>query len=532
MLLQVDKLVNQSVLAEFRNELRKQKGVVMYDQHSSFIKTPYRRKYLREYFDRMSKTRDAVLFDDHVASILKEQGLPVVEAPRSIYRPEKLYEALERYKTGKLRIDSASESFRSGVSLAYTMFANHTGEYLKPLEFTAENIWSMTSNKAGSAGLTAWGQTKAEALLRAQARGMQTLRGRKMPEPCIAFARTQFNDKTRLVWGYPYSMTAIEGIFARPLIEHFLESRRTPLAFGVSSLELGTRLRVSGYHNKFAYSTDYSGYDATIPPLLITIAFKILRTWFDPHWIEPESGVESDVIFRLIESYFMTTPIVMPDGNLYKGKRMGIPSGSYFTQLVGSICNLIILGAVSKEFSLNVDSDDMYILGDDCLFYSNRKVNPQFIANYIQRVFGVKTNVEKSSFTEDTRSVHFLGRDWINGEPDLPLEDIVKRMVFPERFRRYSRNIADRKREVKMLFLSYAAVYRTGYQIYRKMFGPFNGWYVTNTALEVEVYGRLALNPGWEEISADHLSGYQNFLRKYVWERKVQAPSLASQFLK
>lgn len=501
-------------------------------QHSPFTVQPYRRRYLESYFNRMSKDNDNVIYDSNVAAVLEGQGYTVEESPRSIYRVDKLYAGLQRFKSGKLWVDEKNLSFKSGVSFAWRVFGNPSTEKLDLLPFSVELINSITKNRSGSAGLTAWGQTKAESMVRAFERGVQTIKGVKRPEPCIAFARTQQNEKTRLVWGYPYSMTAIEGLFARPLISKFL-SKRSVMAFGVSTLELGSRLRNSSYHNRYAYSTDYSGYDATIPPSLIKVAFNILATWFDLDQLEPTSGVKYDVIYSLIKDYFLNTPIVMPDGNIYKGKQMGIPSGSYFTQLVGSICNCIILGAASKEFSLNVGMNDLYVLGDDCLYFSNRYVNPEHIAKFINRLFGVQTNLEKTSFTDQPNRIHFLGRDWINGEPTLDEKEILKKMVFPERWRRYSTKPEVRRQQVKMLLASYASVYREGYRAYRKQFGLFAEYLVKNMDLEVDVYENMNAPPGNSFNADDWLTGLSRYTRAYVWEKdRVSTPPIAIQFLK
>jgi hypothetical protein len=74
----------------------------MGSQHTTFVKQPYRRTYLKQYFERMSKDKTKVLYDDNVASVLKEQGYEIEESPRSIYRVSKLYEALNMYKPGKV----------------------------------------------------------------------------------------------------------------------------------------------------------------------------------------------------------------------------------------------------------------------------------------------------------------------------------------------------------------------------------------------------------------------------------------------
>jgi len=51
-------------------------------------------------------------------------------------------------------------------------------------------------------------------------------------------------------------------------------------------------------------------------------------------------------LWDTLKNYFVHTPIRMANGECYK-KRNGIASGSYFTQLVGSVANAILMNYVS-----------------------------------------------------------------------------------------------------------------------------------------------------------------------------------------
>ncbi len=100
---------------------------------------------------------------------------------------------------------------------------------------------------------------------------------------------------------------------------------------------------------------DYSKFDSSVQPWLIDVAFDILK---------------QNILFRgaMEEAYenslhyFKTRPIVIPDGRM-RLKRMGIPSGSYFTQLVGSVVNYITMMYVQlKTYQTTFKT---YILGDE-----------------------------------------------------------------------------------------------------------------------------------------------------------------------
>lgn len=486
-----------------------------------FCRRPYRSSRLKSYYANYTKDNLKVLVDDNVKDMLLAQGYSIPDAPRSIYRVGKLFEALSGYAPGKIPTTGIDEHVSSGLSLAYSCFARpKDAEPLSILAMTPETIIKVTSNPSGSPGLTNYGCSKAESVTRALERGLQTMKKVKKPEPCLAFKRTQFNDKTRLVWGYPYSMTAVEGLLAYPLIQKF-KGGTTPMAFAIASGALGTKLRVASYHKRYAYSLDMSQYDATLSASLIHQAFCVLRTWFDPKQVEPVSGKTVKEVFDLIEYYFIHTTIVMPDGNIYIGKDHGVPSGSYFTQMVDSICNVIIAGAISSRYSLHVSKREIFVLGDDILFWSNRKMDLDVIAMYANSTFGVKLHgSEKSAIYRYDEVIHFLGRDWDKGLPSLGEEEIIARMVYPETYRKYSSDPRKREREVRMLILSYASVYKAAWSIAYKLLDGSDAHYHRGCAnLDVNTYiqpdGTTGAPP------PEYMTGLQRYLRKYVHERVV-----------
>jgi hypothetical protein len=474
----------------------------------------YRSRRLKDYYNRLSKDNAHVLVDDHVKAVLEAQGYYAEEAPRSIYSVEKLFQALSQYAPGKIPKLLVDAEVRRGIALAYCCFGNRDPVKLKHImPFTPDTISTITSNPRGSSGLTNYGVSKAESATRALERGLQTLKGEKAPEPCLGLTRTQFKEKTRLVWGYPYSMTAIEGLVAYPILQEFKKGN-TPMAFAMPTGVLGTKLRVSSYHKCWAYSLDFSQFDASISRDLIHIAFNIIRTWFDMDEVEPVSGKTVRDVFHLIERYFVHTTIVMPDGNIYLGKDHGVPSGSYFTQMVDSICNVIIGGTISAKFSLNVSKREIFVLGDDLLMWSNRHMDLDVIAKYANKIFGVHLHgSEKSAIYKYDEPIHYLGRDWVNGLPTLDVGEVLKRMVYPESFRRYSEDPAARDRQVRMLLLSYAAVYRSAWRVAASCIDPNAGNAKQGCSnFDVNTYIR---DKGEAELVPQMFSGLQRYLLRF-----------------
>lgn len=502
---------------------------------TDFTVRPFRyrnKEAYHEYMSRNSKDNVYELLDDQVFKVLHDQGFETESAPRSVYTVEKLYDALAGYAPGKIQKLKPDDEFRAGVALARNCFKRPNDvPPLSVLPMTPDTVIKITSNPTGSAGLTNLGVQKKDSMSWALTRGLRTLRHEVQPEPCLAFHRTQFNGKTRLVWGYPYSMTIIEGLVAYELNEVF-KGGCTPMAFAMSTLTLGTKLQVAAYHKKYCYSLDFSQFDATVSAGLIHEAFKILRTWYDLNSVEPISGVSVKEIFSIIERFFIRTTIVMPDGHIYIGKDHGVPSGSYFTQMIDSIVNVIICGAISSKFKLHVDKHDIFVLGDDLMFWSNRLMDLNTISKYIRDVYQMKVHGdEKSHIYRYDETIHYLGRDWTNGLPSLSQDEILKRMIYPETFRHYSKDDPDKRRdEVRKLILSYAAVYRNAWRIASRSLGGQRRNINCGCAnVDVNTYCK---GHGKDDLKGEFLSGLQRYMRKYFHDEvRGDIPLTATQFL-
>jgi hypothetical protein len=367
------------------------------------------------------------IFDDHVAEILEQQGFSWEEDPRSIYEPQQLYNALKRYATNYDDFEFLDSHLEFGFRMAYKIFAKPKD--IEPLDILLDSeVISKALKLDKSAGLPSLGK-KRDNLTYAFDREAQVRLGLKAPNPCIAYKRTQQGNKTRLVWGYPLEMTIMEARFARPLIDEFLK-RRTPMAFGMSKTELGAKLHRYVVEGKgVEVCLDYSKFDSTIPKVMIKQAFRILSTWFSR---ANEEAYGWDTVVK----YFITTPIVMPDGHLYTGKNHGVPSGSYFTQMIDSIVNVALMYAMKSRFAFDFDPKSLYVLGDDVIVSIQGSFNLRAMATYVGK-FGM------SLHDDDKTKVgvsHFLGAYWDKGKPDVPVDEILPKAVFPESFRYYEGN--------------------------------------------------------------------------------------------
>lgn len=152
--------------------------------------------------------------------------------------------------------------------------------------------------------------------------------------PCMAGVRNQIcakeTNKPRLTWVYPMEVTMIEATFALPLFKKL--KRCSLLAWDIEWHNGGLPRMCNKMPLRNAYfGTDVSHFDASCLESRIRRAFSLLRSFLDL-----QSKQEKNA-WKFVVNYFVNTWIVMYD-NAYLTDH-GVPSGSYFTQIIDSLLN-------------------------------------------------------------------------------------------------------------------------------------------------------------------------------------------------
>nr|APG78164.1 RdRp [Beihai partiti-like virus 11] len=230
--------------------------------------------------------------------------------------------------------------------------------------------------------------------------------------PYVAWTRTQIGTfdqpKIRHVWGAAFENVILEGINAYPLIMAYHNSD-TPIVIGSNTFRkipqiINQCLReVSSNDPVVGVGLDFSGFDQSVQPWLIRDAFDVLK----------ENIRFKDDMARWAWSYsvhhFIHKTVVMPDGIMWQ-VNSGIPSGSYFTQLIGSIVNHIVITYV--QLRIYGRSLQTWVLGDDSLFQAPGSLMDWPDLNTFDQVireFGMKISPHKSIVTRNSQELEFLG---------------------------------------------------------------------------------------------------------------------------
>lgn len=193
----------------------------------------------------------------------------------------------------------------------------------------------------------------------------------------------------------------------------------------------------------FWLSLDFSKFDQTVPDWLIHQCFNIIRKFFEKKYYNELDWIEYE---------FINTTIAIPGHGILQ-KHKGIPSGSNFTQIVGSMANFIMvtsyIASTCKErsFSERVRYVErvlsggsgltIYAMGDDNLMFLDLKLTLEDLAAYVHRVFGVNVHPEKCDQGTKYEPPHFLKREWRGDCEYMDPAYIIINVGHPERRRTY-----------------------------------------------------------------------------------------------
>lgn len=253
---------------------------------------------------------------------------------------------------------------------------------------------------------------------------------------CCAFVRSHLAEppeaKVRAVWGYPMTLTMGEAVFAVPLIEAY-QKHLSPIAYGYETAVGGTRRLVTEMQGAGYYGAiDFSSFDKTVPACLIDAAFDILESNLDfvnyrHHGIA--DARKTVLMFDYIKDYFIRTPIRLCNGERYR-KFSGVASGSYFTQLIDSVVNYILITWMCLEVLGDLPSY-IKVLGDDSIFRVSRHFCLDDFADLAESI-GMKINVAKSVVSRNPSNLTFLGYQLNDGTPSKPFERWMAALLYPE----------------------------------------------------------------------------------------------------
>jgi hypothetical protein len=188
-------------------------------------------------------------------------------------------------------------------------------------------------------------------------------------------------------------------MFGKKVMDYFLSSKKSSIMIGEYQIDLYNFMK--SIHNKMKESGDYKSFDQTIPSDVLRLSFNIIKQ------ILNLSNYESDLFDQLVD-YILYGHIYHPATGTILRER-GIPSGSYFTNIVDGLSNLIMVYYTANVLGVNIET--VKVCGDDNLIITSKTFNTARFTALQNKVFGVENNFlpEHRGYPNGRHLGHFLG---------------------------------------------------------------------------------------------------------------------------
>lgn len=244
-------------------------------------------------------------------------------------------------------------------------------------------------------------------------------------DPCILFTRTQENNKTRDVFGYPTADTINEMRFYRPVLDYQRKLPWRSSLLGPASVDRRVTNIINTCNANSDYSLlsiDFSSFDKTIGSALQNACFKYIKSLF-------QNQYHADIDY--IADRFMNIGLVTPSG-VMNGSH-GVPSGSTFTNEVDSIAQFLIANSLGY-----MNSDNFDIQGDDGVYGLKFSHIDSVVENF--KKAGLEPN-ESKSYVNDKFCIYLQKLYHVDYRNDVgiiggiyPIYRAINRIVYQERW--------------------------------------------------------------------------------------------------
>jgi hypothetical protein len=246
--------------------------------------------------------------------------------------------------------------------------------------------------------------------------------------PSATFVRLQIRTsglKVRLINAVQARFQSLESYYYLYFTSGLPQSG-SAITLGIT--QLGISKLISSYKGYYTYSIDHSKWDLHRQPSLGIISFEIILQCL------PLSVYQKKILIGL-RNYYLTMPSFHPSSSLVR-RHIGTVSGSGFTSLDNSLCNLICMyiliydycnhkGLNPYEFIFKIN-----VNGDDIVFGTKQKFDFQLFQKLAYNKFGITIRLEHPEVKPDIDEAFYLGSLWKEGKPYRPESQLVASMLF------------------------------------------------------------------------------------------------------
>ncbi|KAM0673560.1 hypothetical protein GVAV_002936 [Gurleya vavrai] len=254
-------------------------------------------------------------------------------------------------------------------------------------------------------------------------------------------------NKIRLVAGTPYRTILIEMMLIHPLVMH-LQKNKNAIGWGYETFK-GGLCKLKDEFKSFSsfINLDFSAFDKRVPHWFIE---DIHKTWqsiccLDQYYLHSKNNnlfvdpSEVKNLWKYMTEAATKERLIMPDGHIFERLHSGFGSGMYQTQLLGSHINYVMIVSAMLNAGFERKDFEIKVLGDDSVIAMNYDGNLDQLllkmTEYIEKNFNALVNKEKSRCYVGVENIQFLSYKIKNGEVCRVKEDLLPRLIYPEKNR-------------------------------------------------------------------------------------------------
>lgn len=251
-----------------------------------------------------------------------------------------------------------------------------------------------------------------------------------------AFARQHLvesheEDKIRLVFGAPSTFLMAELTFIWPLqISLLARGENSPMLWGYETTTGGWS-RLYKWANKtvpqcnFVATLDWKRFDREARHTVISdIHQLVMRTYFNfsdgyhPTVHYPDSTGANprriENLWNWMTDATLTTPLMLPNGDILRFRHSGIYSGYFQTQILDSMYNCVMIFTILSKMGFDLERIAIKVQGDDSILlmaYLYETLKPSFLrffAHYAKAYFNSTLSIDKSEILPSLENAEVL----------------------------------------------------------------------------------------------------------------------------
>lgn len=261
--------------------------------------------------------------------------------------------------------------------------------------------------------------------------------------------------KARSIFGVPKPWIIAQIMFFWPLFAYYKSHKgASPLLWGYETFNGGwMRLNYELMHKYMRTSIlmiDWSRFDKYALFNVLDDIFAIQRSYLDfsrgyvptvdyanteRDW-SPSKEARLQRLYDWTIDAFKQTPVLLPNGELYKRKHAGIPSGLYITQFLDSQYNCLMLVTILSAMEVPVSKEMIIkIMGDDSIIRLLICVQPHQHREFLEKMqhfasiyFKSRISFDKSKLSNRPNGAEVLSYTNHNGLPHRDPEALLAQL--------------------------------------------------------------------------------------------------------